>query len=375
MAAPLLSHQNRHATLLADPTLREGLLKYARRRLPPAEVEDLVQSTLTEALVAANAPSDPGDFRRWVRGIARHKIADSYRRRGRVLLGADVDQNAAEPRTSTGELRQWIESELPKTEHARATLHWLLREGDGETLDEIARDVDLPAPRVRQRVSRLRRHFHARWLALGAAGLLCLLGLGALLQHALQPAVTPPGIAREPRLPFEQARLLRDSGLQHCAAGDYPECIAALDRAKALDPDGENASAIREARAAAARAEQRPALPAPSLEAPAKSAPQPMPKPHAPSKLAPKQFAPSKSIQKPEPKGALQRPVENAVPKGALQLPVQQALPEGATQQQNALPVQGIQQAYGGPTGSEPALKHPTSKKSRGVTIPELDKR
>src|SRR6478609_7920087 len=199
MAAPVLSHQNQHATLLADPALREGLLKYARRRLPPTEVEDLVQNTLTEALIAANAPSDPGDFRRWVRGIARHKIADSYRRRGRLpVLSADVDQHAVEPRASSGELRQWIENELPKTEHARATLHWLLREGEGETLDEIARDVDLPAPRVRQRVSRLRRHFHARWLALGAAGLVCLFGLGTLLQRALSPAIVPPSIAPEP---------------------------------------------------------------------------------------------------------------------------------------------------------------------------------
>src|SRR6185295_8793701 len=149
-----------------------------------------------------------------VHGIARHKIADSYRRRGRLpILSPDVDQSAAEPSPSTGELSQWIESELPKTEGAQATLHWLLREGDGESLDEIARDVDLPAPRVRQRVSRLRRHFHARWLALGAAGLLLLLGVGALFYRALQPAVAPPSIDREAFSPLERARALRQKAL------------------------------------------------------------------------------------------------------------------------------------------------------------------
>jgi len=337
MAAPALSHQNQQATLLSDPTLREGLLKYARRRLPPAEVEDLVQNTLTEALIAVNAPSDPADFRRWVRGIARHKIADSYRRRGRLPMpSADVDLNAAEPRPSTDELKQWIESELPKTEHARATLHWLLREGEGETLDEIARDVDLPAPRVRQRVSRLRRHFYARWLALGAAGLVCLLGVGALLKHALSPVVDPPSIAREPMTPLEQARHLRQQALQRCAAGAYPECIAALDRAKTLDPEGESASAISEARAAAARAEHAPVPPAPSAE----SAPK-----QQPSKLLPKQFAPNKSLPKPDPKGA--------------------------TQKQGALPAQGMQQSYDGLAGSEPAAKPAKSKKFSGVPIPE----
>ncbi|MEI9949200.1 MAG: sigma factor [Pseudomonadota bacterium] len=130
MAAPAFSIQRPNAARLADPALREGLLKYARRRLPPGEVEDLVQNTLTEALVADNAPSNQTDFLRWVHGIARHKIADSYRRRGRFpILSPDVDQSAAEASPSTGELSQWIESELPKTEGAQATLHWLFTRG------------------------------------------------------------------------------------------------------------------------------------------------------------------------------------------------------------------------------------------------------
>jgi RNA polymerase sigma factor (sigma-70 family) len=328
MAAPAFSIQGQNATRVADPALREGLVKYARRRLPPGEVEDLVQNTLTEALLAANAPSDHTDFRRWVHGIARHKIADSYRRRGRLpILSADVDQSAAEASPTTSELSQWIESELPKTEGAQTTLHWLLREGDGESLDEIARDVDLPAPRVRQRVSRLRRHLHARWLALGAAGLLLLVGTGALLHRALQPAVAPPSIAREPSSPLERARVLRQNGLQRCAVGAYPECIAALDQARELDPRGESASAIREARDAAANSErprESPQLPAgeaptsvpdtqstPKQNAPRKALPKPIapnnvqlkqnapnelqPQPIAPIEVQPKQAAPSKT--------------------------------------------------------------------------------
>jgi hypothetical protein len=72
-----------------------------------------------------------------------------------------------------------------------------LRESDGESLDEIARDAELPAPRVRQRVSRLRRHLHSRWLALGAAGLALLLCAAALL-HALRKVERQaPVIARD----------------------------------------------------------------------------------------------------------------------------------------------------------------------------------
>lgn len=318
MAAPAFSIQGQNAALLADPALREGLLKYARRRLPPAEVEDLVQNTLTEALTATSPPSEPAEFRRWVHGIARHKIADSFRRRGRQPIpSADLDQNAAQPSPSLAELGQWIESELPKTDHAQATLHWLLREGDGETLDEIARDVELPAPRVRQRVSRLRRHFHARWLALGAAGLISLLGLGGLFYRAVTKGAAPPSIAREPAAPLERARALRQKALEQCAAGAYRDCITGLDQAKALDPGGENASAIGQARAAAARAEQPravPELPAspPSAPPDAKSTP----KSPAPSKLAPKPLAPTKPTPKSEPLGALER--QNALPSKAL---------------------------------------------------------
>ncbi|MEO6599890.1 MAG: RNA polymerase sigma factor [Polyangiaceae bacterium] len=197
MAAPAFIVRNQNATRVADPELREALSKYARRRLPPGEIEDLIQNTLTEALISSNAPSDLRDFQRWIHGIARHKIADSYRRRGRsAALGVDIEATAGEPAAEPGELLQWIESELPKTDGAHATLHWLLRESDGESLDEIARDAALPAPRVRQRVSRLRRHFHARWLALGAAGLLLLLVAGLLLRSARETSSVPP-IARE----------------------------------------------------------------------------------------------------------------------------------------------------------------------------------
>ena len=330
MAAPAFSIQSQKANRVADPALREGLLEYARRRLPAAEVEDLVQNTLTDALLAENPPSDATAFRRWVHGIARHKIADRYRRRGRLpVLGLDVDQRATEASPSTGELRQWIESELPRTDGARATLHWLLREGDGESLEEIARDVDLPAPCVRQRVSRLRRHLHARWLALGAAGLLLLLGSVKILRHVSAPASAPPSIAREPETPLERARGLRQTGLSHCAAGAFAECIAALDRAQALDPNGEDASAIRDARAAAASAERtRRSLPgnAPPAATDGKFAPQN----YAPRKSSPKNLAPSK----PEPK---QGPPVKSNPKPSKLAPPFDAEPNGGAPASNGL--------------------------------------
>jgi len=291
MAAPAFLASDPHAERLADPALREALLKFARRRLPPAEVDDLVQNTLADALASSAAPADPAEFRRWVQGIARHKVADLYRRRGRQpALAGDLPEAIVEPGPPTGELEQWIEQELPRTQGARATLSWLLREGDGETLDEIAREAALPAPRVRQRVSRLRRHFQSRWMALGAAGLALLLGLGAAL-HFLEQGASKTPIAHETIPALDRASTLRKSALEKCGATDYRACLLELDAARALDPSGEAAAAVRDARAAAEAA----LTPAPNELAPQQQelTPQyqPTEKQLAP-KLSPKQLSP-----------------------------------------------------------------------------------
>ena len=70
---------------LADPSLRRSLEDMVRRRVPGSEVDDIVQGTLTEALAAASAPDEAESLRRWVFGIARHKIADHYRRSRREM--------------------------------------------------------------------------------------------------------------------------------------------------------------------------------------------------------------------------------------------------------------------------------------------------
>jgi len=273
MAAPALSVPHDNAARLADPALREALLKFARRRLPPGEVDDLVQNTLADALSSNQQPREYADFRRWIQGIARHKIADLYRRQGRLPpLDPEADPHVSDPGPGAGELAQWIEHELPKTEGAHATLHWLLRESEGETLDEIARDAALPAPRVRQRVSRLRRHFQTRWLALGAAGLALLVAIGLELRGWQRTPPLQPVIAREAVTPLERARALRDDALQKCRAEAYPECVAELDEARALDPIGDDASAVRDARSAAEEALRPVPSPSPERKAPPKRA-------------------------------------------------------------------------------------------------------
>jgi RNA polymerase sigma factor (sigma-70 family) len=59
------------------PDLLPGLYRQAARKVPPGEVDDLVQETLLGALTAHyRGEAAPAT---WVQAILRHKIADYYR--------------------------------------------------------------------------------------------------------------------------------------------------------------------------------------------------------------------------------------------------------------------------------------------------------
>ena len=62
-------------------------------------------------------------------------------------------------------LVRWAEEQAEAVAHGPETLDWMAREGEGEKLEAIAREAELPSARVRQRVSRLRRWMKGRYLA------------------------------------------------------------------------------------------------------------------------------------------------------------------------------------------------------------------
>jgi RNA polymerase sigma factor (sigma-70 family) len=193
-------------TRVADPTLRREVEAAVRRRVRGDEAEDVVQATLADVLSAAAVPEEPEEFRRFVFGVARNKVFDHFRRQKRQTEGLDESKTAApEAPLSARDILRWAEGKLPDSE-SQSTLEWMLREGDGEKLEHIARDAQLPATRVRKRVSRLRKFLRDRWAAeLTLAGLLAIAcALGALYWYA--KGRTPDDfVKREPVRPLPSA--------------------------------------------------------------------------------------------------------------------------------------------------------------------------
>ncbi len=253
------------------PAFRRMLVGIVRKRVPECDVEDIVQATLTEAL-SPSAPQEDAALQRWLIGVARHKIADRHRRARRESFELPELPVDAAPH-SEEDLVRWAQRELPtrqeEAEEPRRTLEWMMREGEGEKLESIAESEQLPAPRVRKRVSRLRAHLREQWRK--EIALLAALGVVAVLvwiaRRDREPVArdrvrpVPSEVAPTPR---ERAGHLREDALAACDRREWGTCLDGLDRAKDLDPAGDGDTRIQSARAAASAATH----PAPAPSAP-----------------------------------------------------------------------------------------------------------
>lgn len=306
-----------------DVALRTDLFKMIRGKVPEQDAEDIVQATLIEALSSPTAPKEGEARRKWAFGVAKNKIADYYRRSRRETF--EVPEIAGPPPSlEERDMLRWAEEALPANSEAPKTLEWMLREGDGEKLEAIAASEKLPAPRVRQRVSRLRRHLKQHWAkevaVLAALGLLAVALFFALRKKQEDVARPLPDPSASPS-PLELAKKTRKDALDACRAARWDECERGLDAAKMVDPDGEQTDEVRSARAAASAARLPPpppsSSPAPSPSAGPSAAPTPAPIPTTPSSGMPwptsttpsPKSAPTSQMKGPTPSDANQAPM------------------------------------------------------------------
>ena len=196
---------------LANPLVRRRLVAMVSRRVPADATEDVVQSVLCDALEARDVPPAQS-LPRWLHVIARNKVADFHRRARRQPSEPEIEAASTDPI----EERDLLERAAEVAPDPRA-FEWIVRAESGVSLAEIAREEDLPAPVVRQRVSRLRRALRTALLVAAA------LALAVLVFRA----------RREERpIRADRAAAASLDGRWHvvrvdCAAGAPAECTSA----------------------------------------------------------------------------------------------------------------------------------------------------
>ncbi len=325
-----VASEPRTRRVLGAPETRRFLHDYIRKRVGESDVDDVVQTVLVEALASDRVPEDETEMRKWLIGVARHKIADHHRRGGREQPAELPDIETAPAPVEERELARWAEEQAHSNKDAQKTLQWMAREGEGDKLEHIAEEEQLPAARVRQRVSRMRRFMKERWLAeLAAVAAVALVAivLWRVLREpdvdiardqpgpdpTTEPSTRPPPIA--PRV--AEAGELRKKALQDCDQSRWQPCLEALDKAKELDPAGDTAPAVQEARKKAddaLRIQPQNELDnngdKDSIQEKAPAKPEPSSTPPAPTFAPPKPPAPTKEDfgKKPAPKAPNKAP-------------------------------------------------------------------
>jgi len=148
----------------------EGLRGFVRRRVPAQDAEDVAQEALLRLHERVHRLRDPGRLRSWVFAIARHTVADYYRRRdplaGERLEPVEVEDPAAAVDEHLGrfpgdhsvheEVLTWLRptaEQLPP--HYRDAI--LLADFEGVPQADVAERLGLSVPGAKSRIQRARR--------------------------------------------------------------------------------------------------------------------------------------------------------------------------------------------------------------------------
>ncbi len=237
-------------------TIYEELLRrVASWRWVPREAVDEIVSNTTKAVIdKAALPTDPEEFKAWVFAAARVKAKEWFRDRGRARE-VPVDMDALAERIAAEDEREKLERELAHErmvqgvrdeieKNPKLADHVAVAQDQQEgkrTLREAAKTRGVPEGRLR--VSVLRSKLYLKEVALLAAGALLLL----VVTHLKRPE--EPGPDTTARLTDEEAaRTTRSLAERYCAGKDWAACNRYLDDAKRLDPAGDTAPSVQDAR-------------------------------------------------------------------------------------------------------------------------------
>ena len=163
-----LAHMARGGDRLAFEVLCDRYLSIVYNRLrallPPDAVDDVTQEVFIAAVQAIRRYRATATFRTWISAIARHKVADFYRKRGRQPETVELDPEI----NDVAERSAWQEQMLVRMALQRLPDHYqdvlLLRFAEGLSFQEVAVALGISLEATK---SRYRRAVAAMAEALG----------------------------------------------------------------------------------------------------------------------------------------------------------------------------------------------------------------
>jgi DNA-directed RNA polymerase specialized sigma24 family protein len=257
------------------------LVRYAaavlrRHGVDHQDIPDVLCDVQTDALEAARRGFMPTDLWTWTALVATIAYRTAIDRLRHAEVQDKYDDGPCEdPDLYMQPTLRWEHRDPVDTRRYLEVLKELFDSGQmpengaeilQDAADEVpqeqtAAELGIAETMVKGRLFRMRDRFHARLATLGmlTVVLMFLAPLHVPLLCVLVPShdVAAPA----PRsTPAQHATELRDAGLKACEARAWRECLTKLDEARALEPDGDRAPAVRDAREHAEGALRDPAL-------------------------------------------------------------------------------------------------------------------
>jgi hypothetical protein len=244
--------EERRERLLTSCRFRASIAKVARSRgVPECDVDDVIQETLGRAL-RADLPASDEEALRYTNGIAVHVVrahieelaaeaTDPYEESdddGLIPTPVSAQPASFEDRDA---LRTLLDHGL---ERFPRTFPWFLRARlFDETSDAIASEHRVQASHVRHEISVVQSYLHTFGQRMGLALTLLVLvvaGVFAWMRRPFELWNAPTYANHRVAPPALTATQLRERARQAYRRGAYDACLADLDAADWLDPDGRN---------------------------------------------------------------------------------------------------------------------------------------
>ncbi|HEY8087691.1 MAG TPA: sigma-70 family RNA polymerase sigma factor, partial [Polyangiaceae bacterium] len=217
-AAMTAGSKDDRSALLRDREILRVIRKVASELVPDHAVEDMEQETLVALDQAESLPESAPDLADFVAGIVRNKAKDWWRAnklQQKIDREAEIERSDGAAAADANQHRDTIEKVVAAVPpEQQSTFRCLVREALGESLADIAREMNVEYSTLHKRVTSLRRKLVA---AVGGIAFIAML-FGALHRRpvpqighdAPAPVPTEAVSTNEPVFdPIAEARVYR----------------------------------------------------------------------------------------------------------------------------------------------------------------------